>query len=149
MIWIPSVTFLNTADQVRSLRDNKSLVTVDRFGQYHNSDSSKTKNIYIYSGEENPMEITRVYSTKWLCNYNMLWYPFDTQVQQRKKADSLLQFIQYCLLHLSPSGNSQTYIQLSLGRQEYSGATELTQYFVRGSVMNMAVDNVTVEVEVE
>ena len=81
MIWIPSVTFLNTADQVRSLRDNKSLVTVDRVGQYHNSDGSKTKNIYIYSGADNPMEITRVYSTKWLCDYNMLWYPFDTQVQ--------------------------------------------------------------------
>ena len=80
MIWIPSVTFLNTADQERSLRDNKSLVTVDRLGQFTHSDASQATNIYIYSGIDNRLKITRVYSTKWLCNYDMLWYPFDTQV---------------------------------------------------------------------
>ena len=79
-IWIPSVTFLNTGDQDRSLRDNKSEVTVERLGQFQPSGESKEKNIYIYSGEENTLKISRVYSTKWLCNYDMLWYPFDTQV---------------------------------------------------------------------
>ena len=38
-------------------------------------------NIYIYEGSENPFLITRVYSTKWLCSYDMLFYPFDTQVK--------------------------------------------------------------------
>ena len=80
MIWIPTVTFLNTAGQDRSLRDNKSLVTIERLGQYHHSDVSSAKNIYIYSGLDNTLKITRVYSTKWLCNYDMLWFPFDTQV---------------------------------------------------------------------
>ena len=40
----------------------------------------KVLNIYIYEGSENPLLITRVYSTKWLCSYDMLFYPFDTQV---------------------------------------------------------------------
>ena len=77
-IWIPSITFLNTADQERSLRDNKSQVTVKREGQLQHSGVDKLNN--IYSGAENTLKITRVYSTKWLCDYNMLWYPFDTQV---------------------------------------------------------------------
>ena len=42
--------------------------------------SIKVLNIYIYEGSENPFLITRVYSTKWLCSYDMLFYPFDTQV---------------------------------------------------------------------
>ena len=42
--------------------------------------STKVLNIYIYEGSENPFQITRVYSTKWLCSYDMLFYPFDTQV---------------------------------------------------------------------
>ena len=42
--------------------------------------STKVLNIYIYEGSENPFLITRVYSTKWLCSYDMLFYPFDTQV---------------------------------------------------------------------
>ena len=41
---------------------------------------TKVLNIYIYEGSENPFLITRVYSTKWLCSYDMLFYPFDTQV---------------------------------------------------------------------
>ena len=49
---------------------------------------------------------------------------------------------------MTPSGNSHTFLQLSLGRHQYLGATELTQYFVRGSHMRKAVDNITVEVEV-
>ena len=79
-IWIPSVTFVNTARQERSLRDNSSLVNVDRRGGFERSSLGEVKNIYIYQGNENPLMITRVYSTKWLCTYDMLWYPFDTQV---------------------------------------------------------------------
>ena len=56
---------------------------------------------------------------------------------------------QYCLLQLSPSDNSETFLKLNLGEQKYSGATELTQYFVRGSSMQAAVDNTTVQVEVD
>merc|ERR1719397_2296512 len=78
-IWIPSVTFVNTATQERSLRDNSSLVTVARKGGLVRSSMEQVLNIYIYEGSENPFLITRVYSTKWLCSYDMLLYPFDTQ----------------------------------------------------------------------
>ena len=73
------VSYLNTADQDRTSRDNKSQVEVIREAGYVTSQDG-AKNVYVYSGEENTLKISRVYSTQWLCDYNMLYYPFDTQV---------------------------------------------------------------------
>ena len=80
MIWVPTVTFLNTAGQERSQRDNTSLVTVERLSGYTISDDTEPNNVYIYQGRENTLKISRVYSTEWLCSYEMINYPFDTQV---------------------------------------------------------------------
>ena len=44
------------------------------------SDDFEAKNVYIYKGQENTLKINRVYSTEWLCEYEMTNYPFDTQV---------------------------------------------------------------------
>ena len=66
--------------QEQSLRDNKSLIIVEKQGDYDISGDTEDKNVYLYSGEENTLKISRVYSTEWLCNYEMINYPFDTQV---------------------------------------------------------------------
>ena len=68
------------------------MVTVKREGQYQHSKVDKANNIYIYSGAENTLKITRVYSTKWLCDYHMIWFPFDTQVYLRKNIFAKLSF---------------------------------------------------------
>ena len=84
----------------------------------------------------------------------IIWSPKSSRIRVSKMKISglrkiyLFYYFQYCLLQLSPSANSHTYLQLNLGTQTYSGATELTQYFVRGSSMKKANDNITVEVEV-
>ena len=64
------------------MRDNKSLVIVERHGLYQVSGDDVTKNVYQYPGNENTLKITRVYSTEWLCSYEMINYPFDTQVRR-------------------------------------------------------------------
>ena len=56
------------------------MITVQREGQYQISDDFEAKNVYIYKGQENTLKINRVYSTEWLCEYEMTNYPFDTQV---------------------------------------------------------------------
>ena len=50
------------------------------------SGDTSADNIYVYPGEGSPLEISRVYSTQWLCSYQMLNYPFDTQVRWRHAA---------------------------------------------------------------
>ena len=133
-IWVPTVTFVNTAQQERSRRDNSSLVIVSRDGGFSRSGREVVDNIYIYKGAENPLLISRVYSTKWLCTYDMLYYPFDTQ---------------RCSLLLVPSGNTATQLQLVPGNHTYSGNRELTQYFIRQSSIQMEADNMTLSVEVD
>ena len=81
MHWKIQIHFLSTfLLQEQSLRDNKSLIIVEKQGDYDISGDTEDKNVYLYSGEENTLKISRVYSTEWLCNYEMINYPFDTQV---------------------------------------------------------------------
>ena len=58
---------------------------VERLGDYRISKDIETKNVYIYRREDNILQITRVYSTEWLCTYEMVNYPFDTQVKRNTK----------------------------------------------------------------
>ena len=79
--WNIQIHFISTfLLQEQSLRDNKSLIIVEKQGDYDISGDTEDKNVYLYSGEENTLKISRVYSTEWLCNYEMINYPFDTQV---------------------------------------------------------------------
>ena len=50
------------------------------------SGDTSADNIYMYPGAGSPLEISRVYSTQWLCSYQMINYPFDTQVRWRHAA---------------------------------------------------------------
>merc|ERR1719447_1397758 len=97
------------------------------------SKMTEVLNIYIYEGSENSFLINRVYSTKWLCSYDMLFYPFDTQS---------------CYMLLTPSGNSATQLQLIPSNHTYSGDKELTQYFIRQSSMQLDTHNTTISVKV-
>ena len=58
------------------------MITIERLGNYKISEDVEAKNVYIYPGEANILMITRVYSTEWLCSYEMVNYPFDTQVRE-------------------------------------------------------------------
>ena len=58
------------------------MITIERLGEYKISEDVEAKNVYIYPGEANILMITRVYSTEWLCSYEMVNYPFDTQVSE-------------------------------------------------------------------
>ena len=79
-IWTPALTFLNTEKQDKTIVDNRTMIFVKREGSYLLSHDNRIKNQYLYSGSENNLTMSRVYSTHWLCEYKMMSYPFDTQV---------------------------------------------------------------------
>ena len=81
------------------MRDNKSLVIVERQGTYQVSSDDVTKNVYQFSGTENTLKITRVYSTEWLCSYEMINYPFDTQVYSKLEIYSSIQSLHLDMSH--------------------------------------------------
>ena len=44
-----------------------------------NSDGLLSEDIDIYEGNGNPIIMSRVYDIEFLCDFQMQWYPFDTQ----------------------------------------------------------------------
>ena len=79
-IWVPSVTFLNTASQDFTLNDISSYVKVLRKSNLTQVSDVSHENAYVYDGDSNHLVLGRVYQTSWICQYDTLWYPFDTQV---------------------------------------------------------------------
>ena len=74
------------------------------------------EDIEVFTGSENRITISRVYSIQFYCEYQMAWYPFD---QQTCKVEMLL------------DGVLDNYADLQSGGIQFSGPKELTQYFVK------------------
>ena len=78
------------------------------------------EDIEVYSGAENDITISRVYSIKFYCEYQIAWYPFDQQV---------------CHVEMLMDGVLDNYADLIPGDLEFSGPKELTQYFIKNFVI--------------
>ena len=76
------------------------------------------------------MTISRVYSTKFICKFDMGLYPFDQQT---------------CQLQMGMKGNSGNFAQLIKDKLRYLGPIDLTQYYVKS--WNMDVKEEKIEVE--
>ena len=107
------------------------MVFIRRQGTYIVSEDEMAKTCYVFDGAENSITSRRVYSSDWLCDYDMQYYPFDTQVLIILILNRIkhYQIFQKCLLIFSPSRGSS--LQLNTGNSVYSGKRELTQYFIR------------------
>ena len=43
------------------------------------ADNTFVHNTYLYDGASNMISYDKSYTTEWLCDFSMEWYPFDTQ----------------------------------------------------------------------
>ena len=75
----------------------------------------KVENQQTFAGDENSITLSRFYNTRFICNYNMQWYPFDIQV---------------CDLTLSLKGKSSDFARLKTEVLQYLGVLEVNQYVV-------------------
>ena len=133
-IWIPELEFYNTENKDSTINDEKAYITIKREGTFTLNRPQELKNTQIYSGKDNPMTISRVYSTDFICTFDMVWYPFDTQE---------------CSAIFVLKGNSDNFVKLTANVLKYNGPTDLTQYFVKSSeIFNNITDNVAEGIEV-
>ena len=79
-IWIPKLVFSNTKTNDYTQNDEKSFAVARRDSTYQYSETHVKDNIFIFSGSDNPFVMSRSYNVEWICDYDMRWYPFDTQV---------------------------------------------------------------------
>jgi len=114
--WMPQVVFSNTEDKSESLIDTKAFATVEKRGSFIQRNLSHLQNAYLYKGAENPITLSRVYYQKFLCEFNMAVYPFDTQT---------------CSIILIMKGNSGNFVELNAYILKYLGPEDLTMYFVK------------------
>jgi len=88
-------------------------------------------NIYIFKGSVNPLTSSRTYNREMLCDYQLQYYPFDTQKCQmvltiRKKQAYFLKLQRgiynsfYQVSHVRPKGTL-----------DYVGPVNLAVYFIK------------------
>lgn len=72
----------------------------------------------VYPGSDNPVRISRKYSTEFVCDFNLVLYPFDNQ---------------FCVLYFRILSASQNYLyfDIATAAAEYEGSTVLIEYTVR------------------
>jgi hypothetical protein len=121
-IWVPKVIFENTKATETTLLDMNSIIRIlpNANFSYTKTELSHQQNIHIFLGANTQVEMSRSYETEFLCLYNMAWYPFDSQT---------------CSLDYMLDVTANTFVELESGSLNYSGPVELTQYYVRQTVM--------------
>ena len=86
-------------------------------------DNSYPNTAYLFSGSENFIKVTQEKSVYWVCQYNMFWYPFDSQT---------------CSMDFFLSTNHAVLIPHNL---TYNGPKDLSQYSVKSSKICTAFIN--------
>ena len=112
-IWYPQLGFHNTESKESTVIDEKSVISVFREGNnFTHSPLESLENAHIYKGSENKLRLSRTYDVDFICNYNLFWYPFDTQ---------------NCRMNISVE--DQNFLQLTHpGLIQWIGAKEVEEY---------------------
>ena len=83
-IWTPHLVFQNSKEK-EDTKDglSQSKLLIQREGSGFPSGMDVVDEIEIFKGGENPIVTTQSTTFKCQCNYNFLFFPFDTQVGER------------------------------------------------------------------
>ena len=60
--------------------DEKSSMMINRTGSAIESPILNLYNNHIYGGDENDLILQRIFTEKFICEFQLQYYPFDTQV---------------------------------------------------------------------
>ena len=119
-LWTPTVVFWNTKEQLRTLNDKSTFASVMREGNGSIIEKEVNEDIEVYPGSQNSITVSRVYSIKFFCEYDMRWYPFDEQT---------------CTIDMVMDGVLDNYADLLSKDIIFTGAKDLTQYYVKRFIM--------------
>jgi len=54
-------------------------ISIIKNGSKHRNPIFEVTESYLYNGEENPILLKQEYQMIFSCNFDLVWYPFDTQ----------------------------------------------------------------------
>ena len=116
MLWVPTLIFNNTENELRSLNDLKTSIFIMREGGFSNSDIEVLENIEIFTGFENVIIMSRMYNIDFICDYQLHMYPFDTQT---------------CHIIMVMDNRNEQFVEIMNGNFSYTGPVDLQKYFVK------------------
>ncbi|XP_069982164.1 uncharacterized protein [Penaeus vannamei] len=117
-IWSPEVAFSNAKGISHTEVDRETKASILRRGASTRGDFSYTEEVDIYEGKENPVTLSRKYSVKYACNFDLAMYPFDKQE---------------CHLEFTLSSAPRQYLVLQQLKEQgvrYEGAMNLIEYTI-------------------
>lgn len=121
-VWVPELVFENTEEKSSTIIDEKATIKVTKGGEFKANKKDENENIQYYAGSENQLAMTRFYNQRFLCDYEMAWYPFD---------------VQQCQLTMSMRRAFDPFTQLIAQKMRYLGPTSMTKYDVISTKMEV------------
>ena len=85
-LWLPLVTYVNTDDKETTRLGEygngewNTFITVKKEGSVTRSGLQELDETEIFKGEENRLRMQQTYTHEFQCIYQLMKYPFDTQV---------------------------------------------------------------------
>ena len=121
--WFPNVDFLNMpsgtdwSEMIWSRQYNLERNAENQFDQI---EATSLDNAFVYSGRKNRHFSSKDFTSIWRCNFDLKWYPFDTQE---------------CKMQFRPL-KREIYFATFLRRNlTYVGPKDLTEYMVKNYIM--------------
>ena len=102
-LWIPNLIYRNNKDNDDILSGfDKSEVKIDRMGNFTRSGIESVDEIEIFMGKDNPLIMLQSYTKVFKCKYNLIAFPFDTQVIKKHLVKKICNRQPIVLLLLCP-----------------------------------------------
>ena len=82
LLWKPWTMVNNIADRrayAQTDREQEWKVIPNPNNSFVHADNSFLHNTHLFDGASNMISYDIAYTTEWLCDFHMEWYPFDTQ----------------------------------------------------------------------
>ena len=133
-MWVPKMIFNNTENRPSTVIDDTSKLFVERQGEFVRSMMTETEKIEYFKGRDNPLYLKRFYNQRFLCVYQLSWYPFD---------------VQHCYMALEMESSYSPFTQLTLTHYEYNGDKFLSQYMIKDVIAVTRDENGVQDVHVE
>ena len=107
IIWSPKVDVPNALGQVKSQMTNDEFTSVSLIKENEENlpeDFSLSNEARLFSGDKNAVLLKRKFSQDHACNFNLFYFPFDTQVHY-KACNNILRYVLMCVTFLKKGKN--------------------------------------------
>ena len=128
LLWMPKIMFEN-ADTIKPIIiDESALISVLRMSNGEILLYANEINAEMYfNSSKNPVEYQRKYQQKFYCDFDFVWYPFDTQE---------------CGIKLKLFDSLSSNVELQAGSVKFTGEQNLLQFKVIGWNIAKSADGI-------